>query len=58
MFYEEGRFAAAGYVHLACASVYFETIEIIPRVKRFSPTLTDEDLKTIETELQAIMPPG
>ncbi len=58
VFYEEGRFAPAGYIHVSCAQAYFETTDLIPRLKRFSPILTDEDVKAIETELQAIMPAG
>jgi hypothetical protein len=46
-FYEDGRFAPAGYVHLGCASAYFETPEIIPRVRHFSPELADGDVEEI-----------
>jgi hypothetical protein len=59
VFYEEGRFSAAGFVHAACAAAYFETAEtadVVPRVRRFSPGLTDADVKELETALQA--PPG
>ena len=52
VFYEEGRFAPAGYVHARCAHVYFETIDVIPRLRRFSPNLRDEDVKELEAELQ------
>jgi hypothetical protein len=52
VFYEEGRFAPAGYIHVPCAQAYFETTDIIPRLKRFSPALTDEDVKAIEAALK------
>ena len=51
VFYEDGRFAPSGYVHVPCAQGYFETTDVIPRLKRFSPALSDEDLRAIEAEL-------
>ena len=52
VFYEDGRFAPSGYIHVPCARAYFETTDVIPRLKRFSPDLSDEDLKAIEAGLQ------
>ena len=52
VFYEEGRFAPAGYIHVPCAQAYFETTDIIPRLKRFLPALTDEDVKALEAALK------
>lgn len=52
VFYEEGRFAPAGSIHVPCARAYFETTGIIPRLKRFSPALTDADVKAIEAALK------
>jgi len=43
VFYEEGRFAPGGYVHLACRRSYFETDEILSQVLEFSPDLSDAD---------------
>jgi hypothetical protein len=43
VFYEEGRFAPGGYVHLACRGSYFETDEILNHVLQFSPNLSDAD---------------
>jgi hypothetical protein len=43
VFYEEGRFAPGGYVHLGCRKVYFETDEILAQVLHFSPALSDAD---------------
>jgi Poly(ADP-ribose) polymerase and DNA-Ligase Zn-finger region len=53
VFYEEGRFVASGSVHVRCARAYFETVDILPRVRRFSPLLTDGDLQEIARELEA-----
>ena len=51
VFYEEGRFEPAGFVHAGCALPYFETTDILPRVRRFSPDLREEDLAELEAEL-------
>jgi hypothetical protein len=51
VFYEEGRFSPAGYVHVPCAQAYFETTDFIPRLRRFSPSLRDEDISEIQAEL-------
>ncbi len=51
-YFEEGRFSPAGSLHVPCAGPYFETTDILPRVKRFSPGLTEADLQQIEAELQ------
>jgi hypothetical protein len=47
VFYEEGRFEPSGFIHVPCARAYFETIEVLPRLKRFSRDLTEEDLGEI-----------
>lgn len=44
VFYEEGRFAASGFVHVGCAATYFETTDILARLKHFSPEISDADL--------------
>jgi Poly(ADP-ribose) polymerase and DNA-Ligase Zn-finger region len=51
VFYEEGRFSPAGYVHVGCGQAYFETIEVLPRLRRFSQGLGDEDFAEIQAEL-------
>jgi hypothetical protein len=43
VFYEEGRFAPGGYVHLGCREAYFETGGILEQVLQFSPDLSDAD---------------
>jgi hypothetical protein len=44
VFYEEGRFSPGGFVHAACAASYFETSDILGRLKHFSPDISEEDL--------------
>ena len=51
-FFEEGAFNPSGYVHLGCSGEYFGTTAILPRVRRFSPGLTAQELKDIETLLK------
>jgi len=51
VYYEDGRFAPSGFVHTACAPAYFETKDIMARVRRFSPELTEGDVREIETAL-------
>jgi len=42
-FYEEGRFSPGGVIHLGCRKAYFETDDILDRLLRFSPALTDAE---------------
>ncbi len=42
-FWEEGRFATGGYVHLDCRKTYFETDEGLDRLLHFSPDLGDSE---------------
>ena len=58
VFWEEGRFSPAGSVHVPCTGAYFETTDVVPRLKRFSPGLTDADLQEIEAELLKPSPPA
>jgi hypothetical protein len=53
VFYEDGRFVPSGFMHATCATEYLETTEIMPRVRHFSPGLSEEDLGEIETEANA-----
>ena len=60
VFYEEGRFMPAGYVHPTCAQAYFETADVLPRVRHFARNLGDADLAELSAELQrpAASPPA
>ena len=57
-FYEDGRFSPAGFLHVPCARPYFETADIVPRLRRFAPKLTDADVAEIEAELAKPAPPA
>jgi hypothetical protein len=55
VYYEEGRFQPSGFIHLGCAASYFETADVIDRLRHFSPDLTESDIEEIRSQLQ---PPG
>jgi hypothetical protein len=52
VFYEDGRFAPSGFMHLRCARAYLETTDLMGRLQRFSPSLTDDDQAQIKAELE------
>lgn len=51
VFYEDGRFAPAGFIHARCAAPYFETADVLPRLRHFSPDLADPDLAELQAEI-------
>jgi len=53
VFYEEGRFAPSGFVHLACRKAYFETGDVLEPLLRFSPSLSDEQRKELARACEA-----
>ena len=52
VYYEEGRFAPSGFIHLTCARDYLETVDVIERIAHFSTSLTEADRAEIATELR------
>jgi hypothetical protein len=56
VFYEEGRFSPGGFVHPRCSQAYFETTDVLARLRRFSPALGDEDLEALRAELAPATP--
>ena len=53
VFYENGRFDPGGFLHVRCAPAYFETAEVLDRVRRFSAGLGEDDLEELGRELAA-----
>jgi ribosomal protein L37AE/L43A len=53
VYWEEGRFAPSGFVHARCTEAYLATADVAARVRRFSPGLTEDDLRELEAELQS-----
>jgi Poly(ADP-ribose) polymerase and DNA-Ligase Zn-finger region len=51
VFFEEYRFDPGGYLHVACARDYFETTDVLERIRHFSPELGEADF----TELAAAL---
>ena len=47
VFYEEGRFVPSGFVHVGCVPSYCETVAVMPRVRHFSPALTESEAAEI-----------
>jgi len=43
LYYEDGRFAPSGFIHLKCAGTYLETTEFLRRLGHFTPGLNDAD---------------
>jgi len=50
LFWQDGRFAPAGFVHASCAPAYFETTALLDRVRRATPALTGEDAAALAGE--------
>lgn len=44
VYFEEYRFEPSGFIHAGCATDYFGTADVLDRVRRFSPNLTEEEL--------------
>lgn len=53
VYYDEGRFEPSGYLHPGCAKEYFETAEILDRVRHFAPDLGEDAMQQIRRELGA-----
>jgi hypothetical protein len=53
VFFEDYRFSPGGYVHARCARAYFETTELLDRIRHFSPQLRDADLTEVAAAIEA-----
>jgi hypothetical protein len=54
--FQEGRFSPVGSIHASCAEAYFGTSDVLDRIRRLVPELSDEDAKEIEGLLHASSP--
>jgi hypothetical protein len=52
-YYEDGRFAPSGFIHARCAAAYFETPDVMARLRRLTPDLTEPELDEIQAEITA-----
>ena len=44
VYYEDGRFNPSGYIHPGCCAEYLGTVDVLGRVRHFSPELGEEDI--------------
>ena len=56
VFFEEYRFNPGGYIHAGCALAYFETVELLDRIRHFSVELATADLAEIAAILASARP--
>lgn len=52
VFFQDFRFEPGGFVHAACARGYFETVNLLDRIRHFSPALTPADLDDLRAALE------
>jgi hypothetical protein len=57
VFYQEGRFAPAGFVHLDCGAAYFETDDVLDPLLHFSADLSDGEREELRRALGATNEP-
>jgi len=50
--FEEGRMSPSGFIHAECAKAYFDTTDIMDRVKKLSPDLDDAALSDLAEQLR------
>lgn len=56
VYFQEFRFEPSGFVHATCAGEYFETSDLIERIKYFSPQLGTSDLDDLKLALTTTSP--
>jgi ribosomal protein L37AE/L43A len=59
LFWEDGRYSPAGFLHPGCVAAYVGTSGIVDRLRYYTPELTDEDASVITAALaDGVMPSG
>jgi hypothetical protein len=56
VFFEDYRFSPGGYIHAHCAQPYFETANLLDRVRHFSPELGEAELAEVASAIAAPRP--
>ena len=51
VFFEEYRFNPGGYIHAHCAREYFETTDILGRIRHYSPELREPEVDEVAAAL-------
>lgn len=54
VYFDEGQFAASGFVHLECAPAFFETSDIAAHVMHFSPDLAEAERADLEASIRKL----
>jgi hypothetical protein len=52
VFYQDGRFAPGGFIHLDCRRAYFEADDVLEPVLHFSPDLSDDERAELKRALR------
>ena len=52
-YYEDGRFAPSGFIHLRCAATYLGTPDVMGRLVHFSASLTPADLAELRAAFES-----
>jgi hypothetical protein len=55
--FEDGRFSPIGSIHVECSKGYFDTADILDRMRKLTPSLTDADAEEV-TRLLAVAKPA
>jgi len=58
VYWEEGRFEPSGFIHARCVGDYFETTDVMARVRRFSRKLSEGELEELRGELEGKVSDG
>jgi hypothetical protein len=53
LFWEDGRFSPAGFLHPGCVAAYVGTADVVDRLRYFTPDLTDDDATAIAEAVAA-----
>lgn len=53
LYWQDGRFAPAGFIHASCVGAYCETTAVADRLQHFTPDLTTTDLDELTRALAA-----
>jgi len=54
--FEEGRFNPSGSIHVECAKAYFETKDLLDRMRKLTPSLSDDDARELTRLLDVEKP--
>jgi hypothetical protein len=54
--FEEGRPDTIGTIHASCAEAYFGTADVVPRVLRLTPNLSEADVEDLKRALSEQRP--